>query len=212
MDDTIRFAGAELHDPPHICAFFNSRDEEYRALLPFISEGIDRGERAFHIVDGQFLDDHQHRLQSFGIDIVAAQRAGRLDIRNCDDVYLSGDYFDMQRTLASWQGVFDSAVRLGCPLTRVVAHMEWSLEDRRGVRDLLEYEAGCNEVFKGRKDPVICVYDLTRYSGHFIIDVMRTHPMIIIGGILQENPFFVPPDQFIQELRAREAAGPAAVA
>ena len=29
--------------------------------------------------------------------------------------------------------------------------------------------------------------------------------MIVIGGILQENPFFVPPDQFLRELREREA-------
>jgi len=35
------------------------------------------------------------------------------------------------------------------------------------------------------------------------VDIMRTHPMIIIGGILQENPFFVPPDQFLRELRER---------
>jgi hypothetical protein len=35
------------------------------------------------------------------------------------------------------------------------------------------------------------------------IDVMRTHPMVIIGGVLQENPFFVPPDQFLLELRER---------
>lgn len=28
--------------------------------------------------------------------------------------------------------------------------------------------------------------------------------MIIVGGILQENPFFVPPDAFLRELRARE--------
>jgi len=34
---------------------------------------------------------------------------------------------------------------------------------------------------------------------------MRTHPMIIIGGILQENPFFVPPDEFLRELRERAA-------
>ena len=27
--------------------------------------------------------------------------------------------------------------------------------------------------------------------------------MVIIGGILQENPFFVPPDEFLAELRAR---------
>jgi hypothetical protein len=29
--------------------------------------------------------------------------------------------------------------------------------------------------------------------------------MIIIGGMLQENPFFVPPDEFLRELRARQA-------
>jgi hypothetical protein len=34
---------------------------------------------------------------------------------------------------------------------------------------------------------------------------MRTHPMVVIGGILQENPFFVPPDVFLRELRARDA-------
>jgi len=42
---------------------------------------------------------------------------------------------------------------------------------------------------------------------------MRTHPMIIIGGILQENPFFVPPDEFLRELRerhTRNAAPPSA--
>ena len=32
---------------------------------------------------------------------------------------------------------------------------------------------------------------------------MRTYPMIIISGILQENPFFVPPDEFLRELRER---------
>ena len=32
---------------------------------------------------------------------------------------------------------------------------------------------------------------------------MRTHPMLIIGGILHENPFFVPPEEFLQELHTR---------
>jgi hypothetical protein len=36
-----------------------------------------------------------------------------------------------------------------------------------------------------------------------IVDIMRTHPMFIIGGVLQENPFFVPPDGFLRELRER---------
>jgi hypothetical protein len=38
-----------------------------------------------------------------------------------------------------------------------------------------------------------------------IIDVIRTHPVVIIGGVLQENPFFVPPDQFLLEIRERRS-------
>jgi hypothetical protein len=30
-----------------------------------------------------------------------------------------------------------------------------------------------------------------------------------VGGILQENPFFIPPERFIHELKACEAAGTA---
>lgn len=28
--------------------------------------------------------------------------------------------------------------------------------------------------------------------------------MVIIGGLLQENPFFVPPDEMLAELRRRQ--------
>jgi hypothetical protein len=35
------------------------------------------------------------------------------------------------------------------------------------------------------------------------MDIMRTHPMVILGGVLQENPFFVPPDEFLLELAER---------
>jgi hypothetical protein len=32
--------------------------------------------------------------------------------------------------------------------------------------------------------------------------------MVIIGGVLQENPFFVPPDEMLAELQQRRASGP----
>jgi hypothetical protein len=30
--------------------------------------------------------------------------------------------------------------------------------------------------------------------------------MVLIGGIIHENPFFVPPDEFLRELRERRAS------
>jgi hypothetical protein len=44
------------------------------------------------------------------------------------------------------------------------------------------------------------------------MDALRTHPAVIIGGLLQENPFFVPPDQLLLEIRDRRAVRKSATA
>jgi hypothetical protein len=54
---------------------------------------------------------------------------------------------------------------------------------------------------------VICTYDLTKFDGTVVVDIMRTHPAVILGGVLQENPFFVPPDTLLRELNARAVPG-----
>ncbi len=83
--------------------------------------------------------------------------------------------------------------------------MEWSLLDKPGVSDLLEYETRLNYVFPKYDQPAICTYDLMKFSSSMAMDIMRTHPAVIIGGVLQENPFFVPPDQFLLEIRERRS-------
>ena len=41
-----------------------------------------------------------------------------------------------------------------------------------------------------------------------MMDVLRTHPLVIIGGFLHENPFFVPPGELLGELRDRKDSTP----
>ena len=105
--------------------------------------------------------------------------------------------------LALIEGVLDGGKAQGFPLTRLVAQMEWALQDLPGADDLLEYEIRLNYLLPRYDDPLICTYDLARFGGGLLIDILRTHPVVIIGGILQENPFFVPPDEFLRELRQR---------
>jgi hypothetical protein len=83
--------------------------------------------------------------------------------------------------------------------------MEWAAEDRSHVADLIEFESRVNDVWRRHDDAVICTYDLAKFGGDTVIDIMRTHPMIIIGGILQQNPFYVPPEEFLREVRKRRA-------
>jgi hypothetical protein len=53
--------------------------------------------------------------------------------------------------------------------------------------------------------------DHLRRLGEFGIDVLRSHPVAVIGGIVQENPYFVPPDELLREVREhpRQLAGTA---
>ena len=202
LDKPVRLAGRTLKDTRHVCAFFNSREEQNRVLMPFFKEGIERGEKVFHIVDSRLHEEHLSACREYGIDVEAAQGTGQLDVIHWEDAYLKDGYFDGDRMISVLESVIgENRKQFG--LTRLMGNMEWSLETLPGVTDIIEYETKLNYVLPRHPDPVICVYDLNRHSGSVLMDILRTHPMVIVGGVLQENPLFVPPEEFLQELDQR---------
>jgi hypothetical protein len=200
----IRFAGSQLGQNRHVCAFFNSSDESYRVLMPFIKDGFECGDKALHVVNPEDRSAHLQRLAIAGIDTDVTEETGQLDVRTSPDVYLVDGHFDQDRMigvfeeLASGNGTF--------PLSRIVCQMDWASKDQSHIDDVVEFEARVNDVWCKHDDAVICVYDLSKIGGDMVVDIMRTHPMIIIGGLLQENPFYIPPAQFLEERRKRRAA------
>ena len=204
-DRSVQFTDKILGGHRHICAFFNSLDEQHRVLRPFIKDGFDRGEKALHIVDPGLRGEHLKRLGEAGLDVGRAMASGQLAVRLWQDAYLREDRFDQEAMLALVEEQLQSGARL-------LAHMEWSLLNKPGVGDLLEYETRLNYVLPKYEDPVICTYDLTKTRCTMAIDIMRTHPVVIMGGLLHENPFFVPPDQFLREIRQRQPSRKGAMA
>ena len=153
--DAIRLAGARLQKSRHVCAFFHSRDEEYRVLLPYVKDGIDRGEKAFHIVDPRRRGEHLRSLEAAGIPTAAAEGSGQLEVRGWEEAYLRGGHFDQDAMLQLIEEVLRGGKAQGFPITRLVANMEWALEDRPGVDDLVEYESRLNYILPNYEDPVV---------------------------------------------------------
>jgi len=172
--------------------------------MPFIKEGFERGERAFHVVDPAHRTTHLKRLGDAGIAVDEAEQRGQLEVRRWQEAYLRDGHFEQERMIALIQEVLRQGKSEGFPLTRLVANMEWALEDRPGVDDIVEYESRLNYVLPQYDDVVVCTYDLAKFDAMVVMDIMRTHPMVIIGGILQENPFYAPPDELIKELHERQ--------
>jgi MEDS: MEthanogen/methylotroph, DcmR Sensory domain len=201
----VRFAGSQLGDVRHICAFFNSDEEEYRVLLPFIKEGFECGDKAFHVVNPEQRDDHLQRLTAAGIDATAAERRGQLELLTNTEAYLRDGRFDKDRMLEVFEQLASSNKKEGFPLSRIVCRMDWVAEQGSHVDDVVEFESRVNDVWSRHDDAVICTYHLGKFGGDTVIDILRTHPMVIIGGTLHQNPFFVPPEKFVREVRERRS-------
>jgi hypothetical protein len=201
----ISLAGSQLDRPRHVCALFNSDEEEYRVLLPFIKDGFERGDKAVHVVSPDRHPDHLQRLAGIGIDSTAVQRSGQFELRSSTETYLQDGRFDQDRMLQSFEQMASGNAKGGFPLSRIVCRMDWVSDGQSHIDDLIEFEARVNDVWCRHEDAVICTYSLSKFSGDAVIDIMRTHPLVIVGGILQHNPFFVPPGEFLREIRARRA-------
>jgi hypothetical protein len=199
----VQFTRGNFGGQRHICAFFNSIDEEHRVLRSFFKDGFDVGDKAVHLVNPELREDHLKRLAEAGINVQDMTDTGQLEVRSWQDGPLCGGRFDQDTWLKSFEKVLQSGQAAGYAQTRFLAHMEWALVDLPGVEDLIEFETRVNYVVPKYDDIVICAYDLSKFGASVVMDAMRTHPVVIVGGLLQENPFFVPPDQFLLEIKDR---------
>ena len=57
----ISLVGSQLAETRHVCAFFNTDEEEYRILLPFIKDGLKSGDKAVHVLNPEFLREFRQR-------------------------------------------------------------------------------------------------------------------------------------------------------
>jgi hypothetical protein len=202
----ISLAGSNLGTVRHVCAFFANDDDEYRVLLPFIREGLSYGDRAVQIINPGARREHLQRLTDAGIDPTAHEQSGQLQVRDSTEVYLRDGTFDQERMLAAFEEMARSTrTAEGYPKSRIVCRMDWASRDQSRIEDVIEFESRVNDVWRRYDDAVICTYHLSKLSGDAVIDIMRTHPMVIIGGHLQQNPFFTPPEEFLDEFRGRRS-------
>jgi hypothetical protein len=201
----ISLAGSQLCELRHVCAFFSTDDEEYRVLLPFIKDGLECGDKAVHVVNPHQHDEHLHRLAASGIDSTTALQTGQLDVRLNTEAYLRNGKFDPDRMLGTFEQLASGNANGGFPLSRIVCRMDWVVGDESRLEDVIQFESRVNDIWNRHDDAVICTYNLTKFGGDTVIDILRTHPMVIVGGILHQNPFFVPPDVFLRERRKTQS-------
>lgn len=206
----IQLAGATLGQHRHVGLFFNGtvsedRVAEDRVIGPFVREGIARGEKVLTIVDPAQKADCVRRLQQAGIDTTAAERQAQLEVRTWADTGQRDGRFDQDTTLAFIEASIVSARQQGFARTRIVGHMAGVLQAGSRSDQLVAFEERLNALLARHDDPVLCLYDTAQFAAGIVLEILRTHPLVIIGGELRANPLFIPPAAFLREQRGEVA-------
>jgi len=102
-------------------------------LGSFYKDGLDRGEKAAHVVDPANREEHLKRLAETGIHVQERMDAGQLEVLPWTDAYVRDHRFDQDAMLATVEKLIQSGAAAGYPLTRLAGHhMDWLFLDKPG--------------------------------------------------------------------------------
>jgi MEDS: MEthanogen/methylotroph, DcmR Sensory domain len=183
----------ELAPGSHVCAFYRGDSDRDQLLDAYLGAGLTAGDKCICVVD---TAQTARRLESL---TPGAGRPGhrQLDIHLPETTYLAGGEFTPSDMLAFWTTGMTNAALEGYSFYRLVGEMTWALRDAPGVEHLVGYESELNRVTPSYPVVVLCLYDLDRFSGEVVVNIVKTHPQVLVRGILVQNPYYVGPDEFL---------------
>jgi PAS domain S-box-containing protein len=140
-------------------------------------------------------------MKGAGLDVEGAVESGKLIFLTKQEAYLKQGYFDPDWMIGFLKRATDEAKGAGFSALRITGEMTWVLGGDPGTERLMEYEAKLNYFFPENDSLAICQYNRNRFSPEIIKNVISTHPLVICGGVVCRNFYYVPPDDFLGEER-----------
>jgi PAS domain S-box-containing protein len=192
----------ELGPGDHLCCIYETEAEHRAVLTPFLRQGLERGEKVLYVVDEHTAEAILDYLRDDGFGVEQYLESGQLSILSHDEAYTRGGSFDPDAMIALLEAETERALSEGYTALRVTGEMCWALRGLPGSERLIEYEAKLNQFFPGRRCLAICQYDRRRFDPEVLLDVLRTHPMAVMGTELLDNFYYVPPEEILDQADA----------
>ena len=187
----------DLRPGDHLCFLFQSEAEHLAVMAPFLFQGLAAGEKVIYLADRNAPRVILGYLKKQGLKVEPYMQRGQLQILDAASVYLDGGLFDPDMVLSRVQGEAEQALAEGYSALRVTGEMTWATRGYLGSERLAEYEARLNEFFPGSRCLAICQYDRRQFDPVLLMDILATHPKVIIGTELMDNIYYLPPGEFL---------------
>ncbi len=194
----LGFGGYSCNWGLHIAGLYETEKERDEIIFGFLHQGDIEGDKQLYCPVERTKDDfvseygiRYHDCRSHTAD------PDRFSINSAKELYYPDGTFSPVSMDDGLNAYFNESQENGKRNIRATAEMVWALEAVPGVEHLMAYESRLNYFIPGKPWISICLYNVTKFSGSIIMNVLRTHPYTISGGVITQNPFFQDPDEWL---------------
>ena len=173
----------------HICAFFDDHAQQMEIMIPFMGQGLRAGQRCVWVGPEPSCRRLREFLTKAGGDLPTLEVSGQLVILSEVEFYLRDGVFEPQRTLElGWRLLQDGQAQ-GYDTMRIATDLPWEAPTSIDPEVWEIYEEQVTRALAGAPVVAICQYQRKRVPSAVVFAALHTHPFVILGGAIYENPF-----------------------
>ncbi len=181
----------------HICYMYDTESEHRAVLTPFLSQGIERGEKIIYAADTHTAEVVLEYLHDAGLDTASFLQSGQLNVVSVDKAYIRDGRFDPDEMIALLRAETERALAEGYTGLRFTGEMTWMVRRYPGSDRAMEYEVGLSAFLAKSKCIEMCQYDRRHFDPKTLLSVLSTHPIAVIGHEVCENFYYLPQEKFV---------------
>ena len=183
----------------HICGLYETEKERDDIIFGFLQHGDMGGDLQLYVpVERTKKDFREQYAKLFENCRQHIHDENCFQLFSVKDLYYPDGVFSPVSMDEGLNNFFEESQKSGRRNIRATAEMVWALEAVPGTEHLMAYESRLNYFIENKPWISICLYNLTKFDGAIIMQVLRTHPYIISKGVITENPFYQDPDIWLK--------------
>jgi hypothetical protein len=119
------------------------------------------------------------------------RRSEQLDVDRTSDAYLESGRFSVEHMRSFLSGRMIGAAESDFPMLRAAGDMSWVLPQLGGADDFFVYESAVNQIVEDMPAVFMCMYDLQGCGVSMLVDVLMTHPKVLLDRTVLDNPHYL---------------------
>jgi hypothetical protein len=200
---SLGFTNQKFDPGVHICQIFNEDEERHTALVNYIISGLEAGENTACFSEKETENSLSGFFEKHGISFKEVEDSGEFSLSKAGDIYFAGGKFEPEKMLNLLQEFYELSLKQNRSGARVIGEMTAEIENIPGGSRLLEYESKVSLLLKKIPVNAVCQYDARSFDGSTILDILKVHPYMIVRGSVVHNPFFIPPEEYLEKIKGK---------